>query len=62
MCSGLDEELAEGTASSDRDCGVDKKKFRYVEDDLDAAGRNLPAGGFSSLKFLTLLVTVFCLI
>ena len=24
-CSGLDEELAEGTASSDRVCGVDKK-------------------------------------
>ena len=60
-CSGLDEELGEGTASSDRICGVDKKKFRYVEDDLDAAGRNLPAGGFSSLKFLTLVVAVFCL-
>ena len=35
MCSGLDEELAEGTASSDRVCGVDKKKFRYVEDEDD---------------------------
>ena len=34
-CSGLDEELAEGTASSDRVCGVDKKKFRYVEDEDD---------------------------
>ena len=35
VCSGLDEELAEGTASSDRVCGVDKKKFRYVEDEDD---------------------------
>ena len=39
-CSGLDEKLAEGTASSDRVCG-------YAEDELDAAGRNIPAGGFS---------------
>ena len=40
VCSGLDEELAEGTASSDRVCG-------YAEDELGAAGRNIPAGGFS---------------
>ena len=39
-CSGLDEKLAEGTASSDRVCG-------YAEDELGAAGRNIPAGGFS---------------
>ena len=42
-CSGLDEKLAEGTASSDRVCG-------YAEDE-----RNIPAGGFS-FKLLAVLL------